>query len=296
MSVKLQKGQKVSLTKEEPGLSKICVGLGWDEVNIPGAADIDCDAIAILLGSGHSASSEDVVYFNNLTHKSQSVKHMGDNLTGGGDGDDEQIIVDLNSVPSYIDKIVFAVTIYQAKQRNQHFGMVKNAFIRLVNSNTGKEICIYNLTENYSGSTSMLFGEVYKHEGEWKFNAIGQGTNDNCVADIARRYGIIWPQVSSTTSSSGSSSGGCYVATAVYGSYDCPQVWILRRYRDDTLAKTWYGRAFIYTYYAISPTLVKWFGNTSWFKKMWKGKLDRMVTNLKNNGVDDTPYKDKSWK
>jgi hypothetical protein len=91
------------------------------------------------------------------------------------------------------------------------------------------------------------------------------------------------------------SSGGCYVATCVYGSYDCPQVWTLRRYRDDTLGSTWYGRWFIRTYYAISPTLVKWFGNTNWFKKLWKGKLDRMVTKLHNNGVEDTPYKDKEW-
>ncbi len=97
------------------------------------------------------------------------------------------------------------------------------------------------------------------------------------------------------TTSSISSSGGCYIATAVYGSYDCPQVWTLRRYRDNTLAETWYGRAFIHTYYAISPTLVKWFGNTNWFKKLWRGKLDRMVANLNANGVDDTPYEDRKW-
>ena len=99
----------------------------------------------------------------------------------------------------------------------------------------------------------------------------------------------------SSSSSSSSSSGGCYVATAVYGSYDCPQVWTLRRFRDNTLAKTWYGRAFIHTYYAISPTLVKWFGNTEWFKQMWRGILDNMVENLNTNGVEDTPYNDKKW-
>jgi hypothetical protein len=98
------------------------------------------------------------------------------------------------------------------------------------------------------------------------------------------------------SSYSSSSSGGCYVATCVYGSYDCPQVWTLRRFRDDTLGSTWYGRAFIRTYYAISPTLVKWFGNTNWFKKMWKGTLDRMVKKLQSNGVEDTPYEDKNWK
>lgn len=295
MSVKLQKGQKVSLSKEQPGLSKIVVGLGWDEVKTPGQQDIDCDAIAILLGTGYTSTNRDVVFYNNLTHASQAVRHMGDNLTGGGDGDDEQIVIDLNSVPSYFDKIVIAVTIYQAAQRRQHFGMIENAFIRLVNSTNNKEICIYNLTENYSGSTAMIFGEVYKQDGEWKFNAVGQGTSDNSVVDVARRYGINWPQQTTTTTSSSSSSGGCYVATAVYGSYDCPQVWTLRRYRDNTLAETWYGRAFIRTYYAISPTLVKWFGHTEWFKNMWKGKLDRMVADLNSKGVQDTPYQDRDW-
>ena len=294
MSVKLQKGQKVSLSKEQPGLSKIVVGLGWDEVKTPGVQDIDCDAIAILLGSNYTSTNRDVVFYNNLNHASQAVRHMGDNLTGGGDGDDEQIVIDLNSVPSYFDKIVIAVTIYQATQRRQHFGMIENAFIRLVNSTNNKEICIYNLTENYSGSTAMIFGEVYKKDGEWKFNAVGQGTSDNSVIDVARRYGINWPQQTTTTSSS-SSSGGCYVATAIYGSYDCPQVWTLRRFRDNILAETWYGRAFIRTYYAISPTLVKWFGHTEWFKKMWKGKLDRMVAELNSKGVQDTPYQDRDW-
>lgn len=299
MSVNLQKGQKISLSKEQPGLSKVIVGLGWDQARGYQSQDIDCDAIAILLGEGRTSTNRDVVFYNHLAHESGAVTHMGDNLTGGGDGDDEQIVIDLTRVPSQYDRIVIAVTIYQANQRKQHFGMIENAFIRLVNAATNKEICIYNLSENYFGSTAMIFGEVSKSDGEWKFDAIGQGTYDNSVIDVARRYGVDWPQqrtgASNTGSSSGSSSGGCYVATAVYGSYDCPQVWTLRRYRDYTLAETWYGRAFIRTYYAISPTLVKWFGHTNWFKKMWKGKLDRMVSDLNAKGVQDTPYQDRNW-
>ena len=299
MSVNLQKGQKISQSKEQPGLSKVIVGLGWDQARGYQSQDIDCDAIAILLGEGRTSTNRDVVFYNHLAHESGAVTHMGDNLTGGGDGDDEQIVIDLTRVPSQYDRIVIAVTIYQANQRKQHFGMIENAFIRLVNAATNKEICIYNLSENYSGSTAMIFGEVSKSDGEWKFDAIGQGTYDNSVIDVARRYGVDWPQqqtrASNTGSSSGSSSGGCYVATAVYGSYDCPQVWTLRRYRDYTLAETWYGRAFIRTYYAISPTLVKWFGHTNWFKKMWKGKLDRMVSDLNAKGVQDTPYQDRNW-
>ena len=195
MSVKLQKGQKVSLSKENAGLSTVVVGLGWDEVEqkrkgffAPKPQPIDCDAFAILLKNGKLVDNNDVVYFGNLTHYTQSVRHMGDNLTGAGDGDDEQIIVDLNSVPGEYDRIVIAVNIYQARERNQHFGMIQNAFIRLVDGRNNSEMCIYNLTENYSNQTAMLFGEVYRHNGEWKFNAIGQGTTDNSIGEFARRY------------------------------------------------------------------------------------------------------------
>ena len=293
MSVNLQKGQKISLLKEQPGLSKIIVGLGWTQARGYQALDIDCDAIAILLGEGRTSTKRDVVFYNHLAHESGAVTHLGDNLTGGdGGGDDEEIVIDLTRIPAQYDRIIIAVTIYQANERGQHFGMIERAFIRLVNAATNREICIYNLSENYSGSTAMVFGEVSKSDGEWKFDAIGQGTYDNSVVDVAKRYGVQWQ----TTGGSGSgSSGGCYVATAVYGSYDCPQVWTLRTFRDNTLAETWYGRAFIHTYYAISPTLVKWFGHTDWFKKVWKGKLDRMVSNLNAKGVENTPYQDKSW-
>ncbi len=194
MSVKLQKGQKVSLSKEQPGLSKVIVGLGWDAVVqqrklfAPKPKDIDCDAFALLLTDGKLASKDDIVYFGNLSHKSKSVMHMGDNLTGQGDGDDEQIVIDLDKVPAQNDKIVLAVNIYKAYDRRQHFGMIENAFIRLVDGRNNQEICIYNLTENYSGKTAMLFGEVYRHNGEWKFGAIGQGTNDGSIGDFIKRY------------------------------------------------------------------------------------------------------------
>ena len=194
MSVKLQKGQKVSLSKEHAGLSRIIVGLGWDEVQqqrsffAPKPQDIDCDAFALLLVDGKLASSQDIVYYGSLKHNSGSVVHMGDNLTGAGDGDDEQIVIDLNRVPAQYDRIVLAVNIYQAYERRQHFGMIQNAFIRLVDARNNNEMCIYNLTENYSNQTAMLFGEVYRYNGEWKFNAVGQGTTDGSISDFAKRY------------------------------------------------------------------------------------------------------------
>ncbi len=195
MSVNLQKGQKVDLTKGNSSLKRVMVGLGWDEVNqkrglfAPKPAPIDCDASAILLSVGDKlANKDDFVFYNNLKHKSGAVVHMGDNLTGAGDGDDEQILIDLRDVPQYVEKIVIAVTIYQARERSQHFGLIENAFIRIVDADTNKELCKFNLTDNYSGKTAMIFGEVYRYNGEWKFSAIGEGTNDNGIADIARRY------------------------------------------------------------------------------------------------------------
>ena len=195
MSISLQKGQKVSLSKESAGLSNVLVGLGWDAVEqrsglfgLFKAADIDCDATAILLKNGKFVDKTDVVYFGNLVHKSGTVRHMGDNLTGEGEGDDEQILIELSRVPQEYDKIVIVVNIYSAVQRKQHFGMIENAFIRLVDARNNNEICKYNLTENYSGMTAMIFGEVYRHNGEWKFNAIGNGTTDPGLAELCRRY------------------------------------------------------------------------------------------------------------
>lgn len=194
MSISLQKGQKVSLSKENAGLSTVMIGLGWDEVKQKGgffskkAEPIDCDASALLLRNGHLADKADIVYFGNLQHMSGTVQHLGDNLTGAGDGDDEQIVVDLAKIPAQYDRIVLVVNIYHAVQRRQHFGLIQNAFIRLVDARNNKEMCKYDLTENYSGMTAMIFGEVYRHNGEWKFSAIGQGTNDPGLGELANRY------------------------------------------------------------------------------------------------------------
>lgn len=194
MSVSLQKGQKVSLTKDNAGLNRIVVGLGWDEVKqkkgffAPKPATIDCDASALLLKGEKLGGVDDIVYYGNLRHKSGAVQHMGDNLTGAGDGDDEQIVIDLAHVPQEYDRVIIVVTIYQAVQKNQHFGLIENAFIRIVDGQKNQELLKYNLTENYSGMTAMIFGEVYRHNGEWKFSAIGQGTNDPGLGEVARRY------------------------------------------------------------------------------------------------------------
>lgn len=194
MSVSLQKGQKVSLSKDNAGLSKVMIGLGWDEVEqkrglfAPKPQPIDCDASAFLLKGGRLMAKEDIIYFGNLRHYTGTVQHMGDNLTGAGDGDDEQILVDLAQIPADYDKIVIVVNIYQAMKRHQHFGMIRNAFIRLVDGRNNNEMCRYNLTEDYSGMTAMIFGEVYRHNGEWKFNAIGQGTNDPGLGELAARF------------------------------------------------------------------------------------------------------------
>ncbi len=195
MAINLQKGQKVSLSKDNAGLSKVVIGLGWDEVPTkkgglfaPKPQAVDCDASAILLQNGRLVDKEDLVYFGNLRHRSGTVQHMGDNLTGAGEGDDEQIIVDLASVPAQYDRIVIVVNISAAVKRKQHFGMIQNAFIRLVDSRNNNEMCRYNLTEDYSGMTAMIFGEVYRHNGEWKFNAMGQGTADPGLAELARRF------------------------------------------------------------------------------------------------------------
>lgn len=199
MTVNLKKGQKISLTKESAGLDKVVVGLGWDAVDKKDKggflsmfkakpADIDCDASAILLKNGKLVRNEDIVYFGRLKHDSGSVQHMGDNLTGDGDGDDEQIFVELSRVPADYDRIVIVVNIYQAQQRHQDFGMIKNAFIRVVDGKTNRELCKYNLSENYDGMTAMIFGEVYRRDKEWKFNAIGQATQDASLSELAKRY------------------------------------------------------------------------------------------------------------
>lgn len=196
MGVSLKKGQKVDLTKDNSNLKRVMVGLGWDEVKrglFKGSVqDIDCDAIAFLLDkNGNIAQKSDVVFFNNLKHKSGCVIHQGDNLTGEGEGDDEQIMVNLAKLPSEYDKVVILVSIYKAFERNQHFGMIENAFIRIVDADTNKELCIYNLSsEDFNGMTAMVFGELYRRNGEWKFNAIGQPLKICSISDLAERYNL----------------------------------------------------------------------------------------------------------
>lgn len=202
MSVSLVKGQKVDLTKTNPGLTNLIIGLGWDEAEHNSGKglfsslfsrdssnnNIDCDASVILCQDGKCKNRDDVVYFGNLTHNSGAVKHMGDNLTGAGEGDDEQIYIELPKVPNYYDKMVFVVNIYEAIKRHQHFGMIKNAFIRVVDAQKNVELCRYNLSENYDNMYALIFGEIYRNNGEWKFNAIGQATQDAGVNDLVKRY------------------------------------------------------------------------------------------------------------
>lgn len=192
MSVNLKKGQKVDLTKGNSQLKNIMVGLGWDAVKksfFSRPQDIDCDASVIMLGAdGRIPTKNDVVFYNNLRHISGSIMHQGDNLTGDGDGDDEQILVSLDRIPANFERLVFVVTIYQARQRRQNFGLIKNAFIRLVDADRNQEICKFNLSENYDGQTAMIFGEMYRRNGEWKFNAIGQGTNDDGISEMCSRF------------------------------------------------------------------------------------------------------------
>ena len=190
MSISLQKGQKVSLTKDNPGLKKVVVGLGWDVNAFDTGGDFDLDAAAFLLTDrGKVSRQEDFIYFGNLTHPSGSVQHMGDNLTGAGEGDDEQIRVDLSKVPEHITKIAFTVTIYEPEQRRQNFGQINNAFIRIYNEDTGEEMLRYDLGEDFSIETAAVFGEVYKNGSEWKFNAIGSGYQGGLKA-LCTQYGI----------------------------------------------------------------------------------------------------------
>jgi tellurium resistance protein TerD len=189
MSVSLSKGGNVSLTKQAPGLTAVLVGLGWDARTTSGA-DFDLDASALMVNSaGRILSDQHFIFFNNLTSPDGSVEHTGDNLTGEGDGDDEVIKVNLAAVPADVDKIVFTVSIYEAETRGQSFGQVRNAYIRIVNQADNAEITRYDLSEDASTETAMLFGELYRNSGEWKFRAVGQGYSTG-LAGIARDFGV----------------------------------------------------------------------------------------------------------
>lgn len=192
MAISLAKGQKISLTKESTGLRNVKIGLGWDAVKkgfFSRKKDIDCDASVIMLGAdGKLKSNEDIVYYGNLCHKSGSIKSQGDNRTGAGEGDDEQILIVLDSVPKEYEKLEFVVTIYEAKERQQNFGLINNSYIRVIDADKNIEICRFALTDDYSGMTAMIFGEMYRHNNEWKFNAIGQGTWDGSISEMAKRF------------------------------------------------------------------------------------------------------------
>ena len=204
MSINLQKGQRIDLTKGNAGLNKILVGLGWDPVEQKksgggllgglfgggggATANVDCDASVILLKNDRLTAKEDVVYFGNLKGANGAVRHSGDNLTGAGDGDDEQVMIELKSIPSDYNRLIFVVNIYDAVKRKQHFGMIQNAFIRVVNSATNEELLRYNLSDDYSGQTSLLTGEIYRHNDDWKFGAIGTGTQDSSIGEVVKKY------------------------------------------------------------------------------------------------------------
>ena len=187
----LVKGQKLSLTKTEPGLDNILVGLGWDVKKYTGGFDFDLDASVFMLGqNGKVPSNDEFIFYGQTKYKNGSVEHTGDNRTGEGDGDDESIKVKLSGIPSNIDRLVFTVTIYEAELRKQNFGQIENAYIRIVNEDNGKEICRFDLGEDFSIQNSINVGEIYRHEGEWRFNPVGAGYT-NGLEGFVNDYGVI---------------------------------------------------------------------------------------------------------
>jgi stress response protein SCP2 len=198
MTIDLKKGQRISLKKEAPGLAKVMCGLGWDVGKTSGgllgvfggSANFDLDSSLLCLDSNNRLkNNSDVIYFGNLSHRSGAVTHLGDNLTGQGTGDDEQIIVDLPKIPSEIVKLLFTVNIYKCLERKQDFGQVNNAFVRLVDLATNKEIARYNLSgKEYRGSTGMILAEVYREDDEWKMAAIGEGVNVSGLQQLVGSY------------------------------------------------------------------------------------------------------------
>lgn len=189
MAISLNKGGRISLSKEAPDLKKIHMGLGWDERATDGA-EFDLDASAFMLGAnGKVRSDADFIFYNQLRSQCGAVEHTGDNLTGAGEGDDEVIMMDLTKVPAEVQKVAFTVTIHDAEQRRQNFGQVQNAFIRLVNAETNVEVARYDLTEDASIETAMIFGEIYRHGNEWRFAAVGQGYAGGLAA-MCSQYGV----------------------------------------------------------------------------------------------------------
>ncbi|MCD7034707.1 TerD family protein [Metabacillus sp. GX 13764] len=190
MAISLSKGQKVDLTKGNPGLTKVTVGLGWDTNKYDGGNDFDLDTSVFLLDeNGKCPSEADFIFYNNLKGGNGSVEHTGDNRTGEGEGDDEQVNISLQDVPQNIQKISFAITIHDAEARSQNFGQVSNAYVRILNQDSNEELIRYDLGEDFSIETAVVVGELYRHGGEWKFNAIGSGYQGG-LASLVSDYGL----------------------------------------------------------------------------------------------------------
>lgn len=190
MTISLSKGQKINLTKDNPGLKEVSIGLGWDTNKYSGGADFDLDASVFLVGSNGRVNNDlNFVFYNNLQDPSGAVTHTGDNRTGEGDGDDESVIVDFSKIPADIDKIAITVTIHEATERGQNFGQVSNAFVRIVNQETNVEVLRYDLSEDFSVETALVFCELYRHGGEWKFSAVGSGFSGGLEA-LCKNYGL----------------------------------------------------------------------------------------------------------
>ncbi|HEX7987546.1 MAG TPA: TerD family protein [Duganella sp.] len=189
MAISLQKGGNVNLSKEAPGLTKVVIGLGWDPRATDGA-EFDLDGSAFMLkADGKVRGDNDFIFYNNLKSSDGSVVHNGDNRTGAGDGDDETLTVDLSRVPAEIDRVSFCVTIHEAEARRQNFGMIGKAFIRCLNANGNAELTRYDLSEDSSVETAMIFGELYRAGAEWKFRAVGQGFKGG-LGPLARSFGV----------------------------------------------------------------------------------------------------------
>lgn len=190
MAIQLSKGQRIDLTKNDPGLQNIGIGLGWDVKQFDGGQDYDLDASAFLLNANGKCSNDlDFIFYNNLQSSDGSIVHAGDNRTGEGDGDDEKITVNLTKVPQSVDKVAITVTIHDAEMRRQNFGQISNAYVRLVNEDTGEEVLRYDLGEDFSVETAVVFCEIYRHANEWKFNAVGSGYQGG-LQSLVHAYGL----------------------------------------------------------------------------------------------------------
>ncbi len=190
MAINLVKGQKIDLTKGNPSLKKIIIGLGWDTNKYSGGFDFDLDASVFLVGSnGRTNHDEDFIFYNNLKSRNEAVIHTGDNRTGQGDGDDEQILLEFAKMPADVDKMAVTVTIHEAEQRGQNFGQVSNAYVRVINEDTGEEVLRYDLGEDFSIETAIVVCEIYRNGSEWKFSAVGSGFQGGLEA-LCKNYGL----------------------------------------------------------------------------------------------------------